>query len=111
MFTDMSNNVNLATVVLPPAKSRCFHANQAIIRGAALNDGRATDIRGLITARQSFAVELPLSECWSSDLNKSYPSVKTRILQTVATPLAMTWLPFMSCLYSNILLQIDSLTS
>ncbi|MCK4839767.1 MAG: hypothetical protein KAS94_13270, partial [Desulfobulbaceae bacterium] len=102
MFTDMFNIVNLATAVLPPASRRSVHANQVIIRGAAHYGDRATDIRGLITARQSFVVELPLSECWSSDsisLYKSYPSVKTRILQTVATPLAMTWFPFMSYLY------------
>jgi hypothetical protein len=98
MFTDMSNIVNLATTILSPAKSKSVNIIQVISRGAALNDGRATDIRGLITARQSFAVELPLSECWSSDLNKSYPSVKTRILQTVATPLSITWLAFMSFL-------------
>ena len=67
MFTDMSNIVNLATAILPPASCRSVDANQAIIRGAAHYDGRTTDIRGLITARQSFVVELPLSECWSSD--------------------------------------------
>ena len=34
-------------------------------RRSLLNDGWAPDIRGLVTARQSFVVELPLSVIWS----------------------------------------------
>ena len=66
IITDMSNIVNLATAVLPPANSRYVYGNQVIFRGATLNDGRTTDIRGFFTARQSFVVELSLSEYWSS---------------------------------------------
>ena len=56
--------------------------------GAFFNDGWATDIRGLATARQSFVVELPLSVIWSL---KVHSPGRTRILQTETAPLPIPW--------------------
>ena len=45
--------------------SRHFFSIMTRAEAEPYNDGWATDIRGLVTARQSFVVELPLSVIWS----------------------------------------------